>query len=1138
MKEDESMTKRFISLALSALLLLSGTAVVSASANVTNDVSNSVRMIVQKQQEDNSVAYYDQDGNEIDITEYNNDVVVDESALPSSYDLRDENRLTPVRNQGSEGLCWDFGATASIESNILTQSELSAGIESPAYENLDLSEAGNTWYIHTPSSDQNSVFYYDYILDDSKGTNGATADVVASSLFCGFGTYPEELLPYDQWSDGYSSSLRFYSDYRLKDFTQLTYDVDLIKNKIMENGAVSIQYSCYSSNTYTTDGMEAYYDDGSPIEEYNGDAHTVAIVGWDDSFSKERFNPLMQPQSDGAWLCKNSWGEDNCSTAEGYKGYFWMSYETEISGVSQFIMQSNDEFDNIYQNQGVADVSVNLTSAANVFTAESDEILKQVGLRNIGALDASIEIYKLNDDFTSPTDGEKICQFSVSSDFIGIHMFECPTEVALTKGEVFSVVVTNKGNEMLLNLSDYNENEQSKMGFLKYPGRSWQDASEIGNGFAAIKVFTSNASGVADKTELISLIESSTKLIDDDTIDKETADEIKLQCENSQKVVDDDSATQTQVNNAYYILESIIEKLSLSTIDINSVEDYYELSDNASSIKTSDIKQINLNADLDFEGKEISPLLGTATFSGVFNGNNHKMSNFTLVNSSYSGIFKILKCAEIKDLILSDCVVESIGNAQLLAGECIDAEITNCRIENAKIKSGSRAAIITSDQSDTVVKNCSVVNTKIYGNTGAGIFFGNYVDVDSSCSYSNVDLYSCSYISDNLGKDISTYSPDYETSEAHIVSYVDNTFFIEDFTAKIASLNPYAAKVEKVTENKYKVTVIGDYPSVEVLYGTNEEDFTATGDLETRELYLTGYTGNDSDLVIPTKLNGLDVVGFDTTDFHISLSENENIKSITVPGEFKNISAHTFKSIPNLEKVTLCEGIEAINSYAFAECINLKSVQLPNSLTRIGLCAFEDCASLSDINFSEGLEVISDFAFRRCDSLPAPVMPDSLKSIGREAFSTCTFVGVTLGKGIENIADDAFAFTNKTELEYKQVYIPDFTINGYCSTAAEEYAQKYGFNFVDIENNSPAEFSTAFDYDVFLVGDVDLSGNVTIADATLIMKGIAQLVELSPVQKSNAIVGDAKSTMDIRNATLIQKYLAGMVDSLDGSAKG
>ena len=42
-------------------------------------------------------------------------------ALPASYDLRAEGRVTPVRDQAPYGTCWSFAAIGAAESSYLTQ---------------------------------------------------------------------------------------------------------------------------------------------------------------------------------------------------------------------------------------------------------------------------------------------------------------------------------------------------------------------------------------------------------------------------------------------------------------------------------------------------------------------------------------------------------------------------------------------------------------------------------------------------------------------------------------------------------------------------------------------------------------------------------------------------------------------------------------------------------------------------------------------------------------------------------------------------------------------------------------------------------------------------------------------------------
>lgn len=62
--------------------------------------------------------------------------------------------------------------------------------------------------------------------------------------------------------------------------------------------SIGMYDSCYNPKTY------AY--------SYSGNAgvnHAVTLVGWDDNFAKENFNSSCNVTSDGAWIVRNSWGE-------------------------------------------------------------------------------------------------------------------------------------------------------------------------------------------------------------------------------------------------------------------------------------------------------------------------------------------------------------------------------------------------------------------------------------------------------------------------------------------------------------------------------------------------------------------------------------------------------------------------------------------------------------------------------------------------------------------------------------------------------------------------------------------------------------------------------------------------------------
>ena len=58
-------------------------------------------------------------------------------------------------------------------------------------------------------------------------------------------------------------------------------------------------------------------------QSYDGDyvGHTISIVGWNDNLNRYRFSngTGVLPQNNGAWLVRNSWGDNN--TMGGYSGF-------------------------------------------------------------------------------------------------------------------------------------------------------------------------------------------------------------------------------------------------------------------------------------------------------------------------------------------------------------------------------------------------------------------------------------------------------------------------------------------------------------------------------------------------------------------------------------------------------------------------------------------------------------------------------------------------------------------------------------------------------------------------------------------------------------------------------------------------
>lgn len=171
--------------------------------------------------------------------------------------------------------------------------------------------------------------------------------------------------------------------------------------------------------------------------------HAVLIVGWDDSYSRTNFKAGDQPQQDGAWLVRNSWG-----TEDAYAGYFWLSYEEpSVCDFSRFYMAEQDETRHCYQyDGGMPNVGISAESGANIFTAQEDGILDAVifpnSTINSGKVKYRISLYRLKSNAKSPTDGQVLETVSGITSYNGDKYIPLNNAVTVKAGERFSVVLT------------------------------------------------------------------------------------------------------------------------------------------------------------------------------------------------------------------------------------------------------------------------------------------------------------------------------------------------------------------------------------------------------------------------------------------------------------------------------------------------------------------------------------------------------------------------------------------------------------------------------------------------------------------------------------------------------------------------
>ena len=152
------------------------------------------------------------------------------------------------------------------------------------------------------------------------------------------------------------------------------------------------------------------------------------------------------------------------------------------------------------------------------------------------------------------------------------------------------------------------------------------------------------------------------------------------------------------------------------------------------------------------------------------------------------------------------------------------------------------------------------------------------------------------------------------------------------------------------------------------------------------------YTGNDSKLLIPAKLDGVTVTSIGNSAFY----RCDGLISVTIPDSVTFIGNSAFYRCNGLTSVTLPDSVTAIASRAFYSCDGLISVTIPDSVTFIGNSAFYGCDGLISITIPDSVTSIDISAFLSCDSLISVTIPDSVTFIGSNAFNKCPNLVLTV----------------------------------------------------------------------------------------------------------------------------------------------
>ena len=290
---------------------------------------------------------------------------------------------------------------------------------------------------------------------------------------------------------------------------------------------------------------------------------------------------------------------------------------------------------------------------------------------------------------------------------------------------------------------------------------------------------------------------------------------------------------------------------------------------------------------------------------------------------------------------------------------------------------------------------------------------------------------------------------------------IDGILFSKDQTTLVCYP---AGKTETIYTIPEGVTIIGGWAFYSCSGLTNIEIPSSVTSIGIR-----AFSGCDSltSVEIPSSVTSIGNYAFDGC---------ESLTNIDIPSSVTSIGYSAFGGCSSLTSITVAEGnhvyhsagnclietasktlvagckssvipadgsVTSIGDWVFYGCSGLTSIEIPSSVTSIGYFAFGYCNSLTSIEIPSSVTCIGDDAFGGCHSLTSIEIPSSVISIGNWAFSVCrSLTSITILSRDVEIYDSSYTIPTTA------------TIYGYVGSTAQAYAEKYGNEFVALDEST------------------------------------------------------------------------------------
>ena len=383
----------------------------------------------------------------------NNDINV--TSLPVRFDSRDWGWVSSVKDQGTMGACWTFGACGALESALLK----ATGIE----------------YNFSEKNVQDNILRYAKYGMKSMGEGSSSHMEAVEYMVSWFGVLPNEYDIYDELGK-LSPIISTEKNFHVQDIMFVgrknATDNDAIKRAIMKCGSLTFEYYSAITEPYYNEKTYSIYQNFTK----NG-THAVSVVGWDDNFSKENF--LITPPGDGAFILKNSHGVESDD-----KGFLYISYyDTSIltqNPLTGYLIENLENYTKVYQRDisGDFDEDTNHTTYKINYISTGNDLISGIGSYFNESEKYIIEIY-VNGELKHAENG--------IAPFYGYHTVKLTSEIPVKENDNFTVIMKK---DFVPIIDDSRMHYEKNTVFIQRNG-TWVDLA-LESKTATLKVYTKN----------------------------------------------------------------------------------------------------------------------------------------------------------------------------------------------------------------------------------------------------------------------------------------------------------------------------------------------------------------------------------------------------------------------------------------------------------------------------------------------------------------------------------------------------------------------------------------------------------------------------------------------------------------------